>query len=71
MCPRCRITPGPVSFKLVEVTGRKTVFENREHDFPNRIIYFKPPVDSDTLKVQISDNAGKRTVDFMFVLIEK
>ncbi len=31
--------PGPVSFKLVELGENKAVFENHEHDFPNRIIY--------------------------------
>jgi hypothetical protein len=31
--------PGPVSFKLVELGENKAVFENPEHDFPNRIIY--------------------------------
>lgn len=31
--------PGPVHFKLVELDENKAVFENPEHDFPNRIIY--------------------------------
>lgn len=31
--------PEPVSFKLVELEDSKAVFENPEHDFPNRIIY--------------------------------
>jgi hypothetical protein len=31
--------PGPVSFKLIELEDSKAVFENPEHDFPNRIIY--------------------------------
>lgn len=31
--------PGPVSFKLVEFSENKAVFENPGHDFPNRIIY--------------------------------
>jgi hypothetical protein len=31
--------PGPVSFKLVELDDNKAVFENPEHDFPNRITY--------------------------------
>jgi hypothetical protein len=31
--------PGPVHFKLVELDLNKAVFENLEHDFPNRIIY--------------------------------
>jgi len=31
--------PGPVSFKLIELEDNKAIFENPEHDFPNRIIY--------------------------------
>lgn len=31
--------PGPVRFMLVELGDNKAVFENPEHDFPNRIIY--------------------------------
>ncbi len=31
--------PGPVHFKLVELGENKAVFENPEHDFPNRITY--------------------------------
>jgi hypothetical protein len=31
--------PAPVHFKLVELCETKAVFENPEHDFPNRIIY--------------------------------
>ena len=31
--------PGPVSFKLVELSDKKAVFENPGHDFPNRITY--------------------------------
>jgi hypothetical protein len=31
--------PGPVSFKLVGLSDNEAVFENPEHDFPNRIIY--------------------------------
>lgn len=30
----------PVPFKLVELGERRAVFENREHDFPQRIAYW-------------------------------
>lgn len=29
----------PTSFRLVELEGRRVVFENPDHDFPQRIIY--------------------------------
>lgn len=31
--------PGPVSFRLIELSDTGAVFENPGHDFPNRIIY--------------------------------
>jgi hypothetical protein len=30
----------PTPFKLVEIGERRAVFENREHDFPQRILYW-------------------------------
>lgn len=31
--------PGPVDFKLTSLTGSKAVFENPDHDFPQKITY--------------------------------
>lgn len=31
--------PGPVTFKLIDIDNNRAVFENPEHDFPNRITY--------------------------------
>jgi hypothetical protein len=36
----------PVSFKLVSSNKGEFVFENKEHDFPQRIIYKNPTPDS-------------------------
>ncbi len=34
----------PASFALLRITDREVVFENLEHDFPQRVIYrFEPP----------------------------
>ena len=30
----------PTPFKLVEIDDKRVVFENREHDFPQRILYW-------------------------------
>lgn len=30
----------PVAFRLVESTAKRVVFENKEHDFPQRILYW-------------------------------
>lgn len=58
---------GPVAFTLVEFDARGIVFENRQHDFPNRIVYYPPATGKDSLRVTISDNANSRKVDFLFV----
>jgi hypothetical protein len=36
----------PVSFKLVSDAGGEFIFENKQHDFPQRIIYKNPSPDS-------------------------
>jgi hypothetical protein len=36
----------PVSFKLTSRSNGKYIFENKEHDFPQRIIYTNPRPDS-------------------------
>lgn len=33
----------PTEFKAVEICGNKVVFENKAHDFPQRVIYSKGP----------------------------
>ena len=35
----------PTLFRLVEQGDRKVVFENKQHDFPQRIVYWKDGVD--------------------------
>jgi len=37
--PKPAENPYPVAFKLTEITAEQVVFENPEHDFPNRIGY--------------------------------
>ncbi len=56
--------PGPVPFKLVKITKTIAVFENREHDFPNRIIYTHQPDGS--LLARIEDTAGEKGRNFHF-----
>jgi len=40
----------PVPFRAVEVSDHRVVFENREHDFPQRILYWR---DNDVLHARI------------------
>jgi hypothetical protein len=42
----------PVPFKLVSAEGAGYVFENRQHDFPQRITYFKQNADSMIVRVE-------------------
>ena len=57
---------GAVYFKLIDHDTSKFVFENPEHDYPQRIIYFR--IDSDSLHARIEgeDNGNFRAVDFYF-----
>ncbi|RNC84743.1 MAG: hypothetical protein ED557_07125 [Balneola sp.] len=49
---------GPsTSFKLKEVSANKAVFENLEHDFPQRIIY---SLEENSLTARIEDESGEK-----------
>ena len=47
----------PTAFTLTEVTGSKAVFENLEHDFPQRIIY---SLAGNQLTARIEDESGEK-----------
>lgn len=51
--PRGR-SPG-TRFELIESTRRRAVFENQEHDFPQRIIYQR---EGDTLTARVEGDQG-------------
>ena len=53
-------TPGntrPVAFEAIECSANRVVFENRDHDFPNRLDYRL--VDENALHVDVVGNDGK------------
>lgn len=58
----------PVLFTLVGVTGEtnrpRWVFENQEHDFPQRIIYIREAVDSLTAAVEGLQNGKEEKEEF-------
>jgi 2-iminobutanoate/2-iminopropanoate deaminase len=55
----------PVSFKLSSACNNIFIFENREHDFPKRIVY--EFTDSTTLHAYIDDGIkGKKRQDFYY-----
>lgn len=51
----------PVAFKLVELADRRVVFENREHDFPQRILYWLDAAGA--LNARIEGPQGGKTVE--------
>jgi catechol 2,3-dioxygenase-like lactoylglutathione lyase family enzyme len=54
----------PVPFKLVENGKHKVVFENLEHDFPQRIRYWLD--EAGNLRARVEDKEGKKGEDFVF-----
>jgi hypothetical protein len=48
----------PTPFRAVETGARRVVFENREHDFPQRILYWRT---GDTLHARIEGPRNGRT----------
>lgn len=54
----------PVSFKLVKVNDTQAIFENSQHDFPQRIVYQKT-IDGSLLAFIEGTEAGKtKRVEF-------
>ncbi len=54
-----------VSFKLISSKG-EWVFENNEHDFPNKIIYSYPAKDSLYARIEGNKNGQFRNEEFAF-----
>ncbi|MFC2130678.1 DUF6265 family protein [Bacteroidota bacterium] len=52
----------PVYFKLISNDSNRYVFENLEHDFPERIIYFREGKD---IRVSLQGEDVSRTVEFI------
>jgi hypothetical protein len=53
----------PTSFRMIEGSGTRVVFENKAHDFPQRIIYW---IESDTLHAQVEgeQNGRQQTMEW-------
>ena len=56
----------PVTFKLIGVDGNKFTFENKLHDFPQRIIYNLVTTDSIVARIEGSKNGNTGGSDFYF-----
>jgi hypothetical protein len=55
----------PTAFKLVELSERQVVFENRRHDFPQRILYWMDAAGA--LHARIEGPQGDKTVSLEWV----
>lgn len=56
-----------VPFRLVSFSDNRYVFENKEHDFPQRIIYHLIAVDSLHARIEGTVNGKERFADFRFI----
>lgn len=54
----------PVSFKLIASDNGDFVFENKEHDFPQRIIYSNPEPDSLYARIEGNKNGKFHKEEF-------
>ena len=60
----------PIAFKMVSASGNTFVFENKEHDFPKRIVY--QLVSADSLHAFIDDGVeGTKKVQHFYYAKQK
>jgi len=55
----------PIPFKCITSKGGEIIFENKEHDFPQRIIYKNPKPDSLYAKIEGYNNGKYREEVFL------
>ena len=56
----------PVTFRFISSEEKQFVFENKSHDFPERITYTNPVKDSLHAWIEGTVNDEKKKVDFYF-----
>ncbi|OFY83929.1 MAG: hypothetical protein A3F72_07805 [Bacteroidetes bacterium RIFCSPLOWO2_12_FULL_35_15] len=54
----------PVLFKLISIEKGELIFENKEHDFPQRIIYKNPSPDSLYARIEGKENGELKKEEF-------
>jgi Domain of unknown function (DUF6265) len=60
----------PVEFKMIFGENKKFIFENKLHDFPQRIIYSLITADSIIARVEGSQDGKESGIDFHFARIK-
>ena len=56
----------PVTFKMISLENGQVTFENKSHDFPQRITYSTPAKDSLHAWIEGTVNGESKKVDFHF-----
>jgi len=56
----------PVVFKLTKNSDNEAVFENLQHDFPQRIIYRRESADALFARVEGSEKGVNKAIDFRY-----
>ncbi|MDP2686794.1 MAG: DUF6265 family protein [Aequorivita sp.] len=56
----------PVAFKMVSSDNGQFTFENKKHDFPQRIVYTNPVKDSLHAWIEGTENGEHRKIDFLY-----
>lgn len=56
----------PITFKMISSENGKFTFENKRHDFPERIIYTNPAKDSLHAWIEGTVNGEPKKMDFYF-----
>ena len=62
--------PGPVRFRLLDTGGPRWVFENPEHDFPQRITYLKKNAGYLQASIEGVNDGKKSGFTYYFAKIE-
>jgi hypothetical protein len=61
----------PIPFKLISSEVDKFIFENKEHDFPQRIVYSNPQPDSIFAYIEGTQDGEYRKSEFPFKRVSK
>jgi hypothetical protein len=61
----------PIVFKLISSVNGEFVFENKEHDFPQRIVYSNPKPDSIFAYIEGTQGGEYRKSEFPFKRVSK
>jgi hypothetical protein len=56
----------PTEFPAIEITRTRVVFENRQHDFPQRIIYHRQPDGTLHARIEGTLNGKVESVDWYY-----